>query len=127
MGVGGAATGGQAVGSAPPTYSGSFDALRTVSRTEGLLGLYKGYYATLASFGPFSALYFVFYEKMREVLAQATGAVDKNNLASYATLTASATAGAGASVITCPIDLAKLRLQTQRRLSSGEAVPEGHL
>ena len=32
---------------------------------EGIAGLYRGYGATLASFGPFSALYFVFYERVR--------------------------------------------------------------
>jgi len=39
----------------------SWDALRMILRTEGRRGIYKGYAATLASFGPFSALYFVFY------------------------------------------------------------------
>ena len=32
---------------------------------EGLSGLYKGYGATVLSFGPFSGLYFMFYEKIK--------------------------------------------------------------
>ena len=43
-------------------YKGSADALRTIMRTEGLKGVYKGYGATLLSFGPFSAFYFLAYE-----------------------------------------------------------------
>lgn len=113
--------------SAPPTYSGSLDAIRVIAKTEGILGLYKGYYVTLASFGPFSALYFMFYEKARSALAAATSHHDPAKLPAALTLSASAIAGAAASVITCPLDTAKLRLQTQRRLHPGEAVPEGHL
>ena len=41
---------------------GDIDALRQVSRTEGVRGLYRAYGATVMSFGPFSGLYFMFYE-----------------------------------------------------------------
>ena len=37
-------------------YKGGWDALVNISKTEGPMGIYKGYGATLASFGPFSAL-----------------------------------------------------------------------
>ena len=43
------------------------EALRAVLRTEGLRGLYKGYVATVGSFGPYSALYFAFYEQCKPV------------------------------------------------------------
>jgi len=128
--------------SAPPLYAGSFDAFRTISRSEGILGLYKGYYATLASFGPFSAFYFVFYEQAKVYAALMEDRMTKlsllppaahpksrasNELSTVSTMAASAAAGALASVLTCPVDLAKLRLQTQRRLAPGEAIPPGHL
>jgi len=45
-------------------YKGSMDALGTIVRHEGIIGLYKGFNATLLSFGPFSALYFLFYEEV---------------------------------------------------------------
>ncbi|EER14218.1 conserved hypothetical protein [Perkinsus marinus ATCC 50983] len=61
-------------------YKGSIDALRSKSISQ----LYKGYWATLYSFGPFSALYFAF---------------------------AQSAAGASAAFITTPLDLVKLRLQ----------------
>lgn len=46
-------------------YKGSVDAVRTIMRNEGLRGIYKGYGATLLSFGPFSAFHFLFYETVR--------------------------------------------------------------
>lgn len=45
-------------------YRNTLHALETIMKTERLGGLYKGYFATLLSFGPFSALYFMLYEKV---------------------------------------------------------------
>ena len=45
-------------------YKGSIDAFRTIIKQEGLRGLYKGYSATLFSYGPFSATYFLLYEEV---------------------------------------------------------------
>ena len=53
-----------------PRYRGNIDALMTISRTEGLCGIYKGYGATVASFGPFSAFYLMFYEQPKMLSLQ---------------------------------------------------------
>lgn len=45
-------------------YNSSYDAFRTIARTEGFRGVYKGYFATLACFGPFSAIYFMLYDSV---------------------------------------------------------------
>ena len=47
-----------------PMYNGSLDALIQICRHEGLKGIYKGYGATLLTYGPFSALYFFLYEEV---------------------------------------------------------------
>ena len=93
------------------SYNGSFDALKKISKTEGIRGLYKGYGATLASFGPYSALYFVFYEKLKD-----WSKIDESNSKSSfaSTVLCSASAGAMASWVTSPLDRAKLLLQIQR-------------
>ena len=49
-------------------YKGSRDAFTTIVRQEGVCGIYKGYGATLFSFGPFSACYFLIYENMKRHL-----------------------------------------------------------
>lgn len=103
-------------------YRGSSHALTTIFRTEGLSGIYRGYAATLASFGPYSAFYFAFYEKIKAFTLglnsyQDTTSNGKNteNKASFLLHLANASlASAMASLVTNPLDLVKLRLQIQR-------------
>mmetsp|Transcript_6333 Transcript_6333/g.9204 ORF Transcript_6333/g.9204 Transcript_6333/m.9204 type:complete len:340 (+) Transcript_6333:83-1102(+) len=116
----------------PVAYRGSWDALKTIVRTEGIAGIYKGYGATLVSFGPFSALYFLFYEALKERAreidsnytdvsvddASARG-TDDGDISFPLLLSCSASAGALASWLTSPLDMAKLRLQIQRGTLTG--------
>lgn len=112
-------------------YNSSWDALRKIRQTEGTRGIYKGYGATLASFGLFSALYFMFYEQCkslsREYISNRRENDDFNmqknnelvkvkdgNLPFLHLIASSGAAGALASFLTSPIDMAKLRLQVQR-------------
>ena len=117
-----------------PVYRNTWDALKTISKTEGLSGIYRGYGATLASFGPFSALYFVFYERLKQLAKQQhveDQLKQQQALSSSSTslsrrqfetvelpfqwlVLSSATAGALASWLTSPLDMAKLRLQVSR-------------
>jgi hypothetical protein len=113
-------------------YRGSWDAIKSISRTEGLRGIYKGYWATLASFGPFSALYFMFYERFKEMARErhqitiSHRRMEDANLPFLQLVSCSAGAGALASWLTSPLDMAKLRLQVQRgrlaSMSSNEGV-----
>ena len=52
------------------SYSSDIDAIRQISKIEGIRGLYKAYGATVLSFGPFSALYFMFYEHIKGFFVQ---------------------------------------------------------
>ena len=45
-------------------YRNTAHAFQTIWRNEGIRGVYKGYGASLWSYGPFSALFFLFYEKV---------------------------------------------------------------
>jgi len=109
-------------------YRNSWDALKTIMRTEGLSGIYKGYAATLGSFGPFSALYFVFYERFKywtrlHVTGDENAATTMRNVENVEIpfswlLLCSSSAGAAASWMTSPLDMAKLRLQVQRGLAA---------
>ena len=117
-------------GGSSAAYEGSFDALKKIAKTEGLSGIYKGYAATLASFGPFSALYFMFYEKFkaetRQYLfdphqQQPKSSIENMEIPFPWLVLCTASAGALASWLTSPLDMAKLRLQVQR----GEAYQKG--
>ena len=55
-------------------YKNDIDAIRQIMRTEGVRGMYRAYGATVMSFGPFSALYFLFYEKLKEQAVNFTAA-----------------------------------------------------
>jgi len=116
-------------------YKGSYDALKQILKSEGLGGIYKGYGATLASFGPFSALYFVFYEKTKSLAQRYHGTFLNTNLQSSThaqnadslpfpyIVACSSAAGAAASWLTSPLDMAKLRLQIQRGSNNNASNP----
>ncbi|KAH9131122.1 hypothetical protein AeNC1_019759 [Aphanomyces euteiches] len=111
-------------------YKNTIDAATTIVRTEGLRGMYRGYGATLWSFGPFSAFFFLFYEKvialridlrLDDVIKNKSMAetFHKTTDVQFASLLAcSVTASAGAALVTNPLDLVKLRLQIDRMHST---------
>jgi hypothetical protein len=106
-------------------YKSSLDALVTIGKNEGLRGIYKGYGATLLSFGPFSAFYFMFYEKFKEVTKERWYGGAGGVLPFGTTVGVSAAAGAAASFITSPLDLAKLRMQVSRAEGGARAATGG--
>jgi hypothetical protein len=100
-------------------YASDRDAIRQILKKEGLRGIYRGYGATVASFGPFSGLYFTFYEFFRpfavyvNLVKHGNGKIadDKiQELTFLQSMACSWAAGGLASFITNPLDLAKLRL-----------------
>lgn len=96
---------------APLGYTNTRSAIATIMKGEGLRGLYRGYGATLASFGPFSALYFMFYERIKA----ATLSVQGGSALSFGWgIVTASLAGSAASLLSNPLDLVKLRLQVQR-------------
>jgi hypothetical protein len=118
-------------------YKNDVDAFFTILKQEKLRGLYKAYGATVFSFGPMSAFYFMFYEYFKgffvrndaKTYIQRVKKEDieklkdvKLDISFTQSMFSSALAGAIASVITNPLDLVKLRMQVQRggALYSGE-------
>jgi hypothetical protein len=123
----------QAAGGSSFYYKNTVDAMQQIAKTEGLRGLYRGYAATLASFGPFSALYFVFYEQCKDWASHYEGktstvssSAGQQSISFQSTVLCSATAGAAASWITSPLDLAKLRLQVSRGQQSQQGSPTAY-
>eukprot|EP00300_Choanocystis_sp_HF-7_P014118 c18572_g1_i1.p1 GENE.c18572_g1_i1~~c18572_g1_i1.p1 ORF type:complete len:156 (-),score=18.06 c18572_g1_i1:92-559(-) len=76
---------------------------RRILREEGLKGLYRGYFVTLASFGPYSALYFGLWE----YFSKSTSLRDN-------TVVAAAASASTAAFLTNPVDVIKVRFQVNR-------------
>ena len=91
------------------SYKGGIDALKEISKKEGIRGIYKAYGATICSFGPFSALYFFFYENFKHIMVGNHKEINFGN-----SLFCAGTAGSLASFLTNPLDMAKLRMQVVR-------------
>ena len=89
-------------------YTSSLDGFRTVVRNESWRGLYKGYWSTLASFGPTSAIYFMAYEEFNKLF-------EPLKLSPFVGgLLAAGLGNAVAAVATNPLEMVKTRLQVQR-------------
>ncbi|GAP83571.1 putative solute carrier family 25 member 38 [Rosellinia necatrix] len=91
-------------------YKGTFDAARTIVRTEGVAELFSGFKATLYRDLPFSALQFMFYEQFH---SWAQEWKESRDIGVRLELLTGAAGGGLAGVMTCPLDVVKTRLQTQ--------------
>lgn len=100
-------------------YRSTRDALRTIVRQEGFSALFYGYKATIFRDLPFSALQFAFYEEERRLAQEWAGTKD---ISLGLEILTAATAGGMAGVMTCPMDVIKTRIQTQRHIPSSAAV-----
>jgi hypothetical protein len=116
-------------------YTNAFDSMRHIVRTEGLHGLYRGYGATLTTFGPFSGLYFVIYEKLKSLASTTTtttttttlplpsspsssSSSTSSSLSSSSLVICASLAAAAASFLTSPLDLIRLRMQVSREIEA---------
>ncbi|OMJ69273.1 hypothetical protein SteCoe_33044 [Stentor coeruleus] len=91
------------------SYKNSREALTIISKNEGIKGIYKAYGATVASFGPFSAIYFTLYENFK---AWTVGS--RKDIGIKESIGCAMAAGAISSWITNPLDMAKVRMQVVR-------------
>lgn len=106
-------------------YKNDFNALTTIIKTEGVRGIYRAYLATLASFGPTSALYFTFFEQAKGFFVKNDKEAYLSNakenkvikLSFYQSVLCSMFASGLSSFITSPLDLVKFRMQVQRASS----------
>jgi hypothetical protein len=107
-------------------YRSSWHGLTTLVRLEGVRGVYKGYFSTLGSFGPFSAVYFGAYEAAQGALRGRKATQAGAPPATLSALEMSLAAAIGnvvACVVVNPLEVSKTRYQVHRALletSAGE-------
>lgn len=98
-------------------YKSTWDAARTIARTEGVPALYSGYKATIVRDLPFSAFQFALYEQFRRIAVLTKNTQD---IGLGLEILTAVSAGGIAGVITCPLDVVKTRTQTQITADSHE-------
>ncbi|XP_055831348.1 uncharacterized protein LOC129900408 isoform X1 [Solanum dulcamara] len=90
-------------------YRGIWHALQTISREEGIAGLYKGMGATLLGVGPNLAISFSVYDTVRSYW-QSHRPDDSTVLVSLA---CGSLSGVASSTVTFPLDLVRRRMQLE--------------
>ncbi|GAB2216466.1 hypothetical protein Droror1_Dr00024240 [Drosera rotundifolia] len=90
-------------------YRGIWHTLRTITREEGILGLYKGLGATLMSVGPNLAISFAVYETLKTQW-QIHRPNDSTMLVSLA---CGSVSGLASSTVVFPLDLMRRRMQLE--------------
>ena len=94
-------------------YRSTFHVAQSVVATEGFRALFKGWGAGIATYGPFSAVYFMTYERMKAWLVPPA-----DTEASAKHLICGMTAGATAGAVTQPVDAIKTRIQVSQTTGS---------
>eukprot|EP01116_Phalansterium_solitarium_P017490 TRINITY_DN4318_c0_g1_i1.p1 TRINITY_DN4318_c0_g1~~TRINITY_DN4318_c0_g1_i1.p1 ORF type:complete len:276 (-),score=46.80 TRINITY_DN4318_c0_g1_i1:319-1146(-) len=89
-------------------YRGVANALATIYRSEGVRGLYRGWGATLVTFGPSSSIWWSTYGALNERMSRAKVLAD-HPLAVHGLC--GVCAGITSAVLTTPLDVAKTRMQ----------------
>ncbi|KAG0601409.1 hypothetical protein M758_11G108100 [Ceratodon purpureus] len=102
-----------------PRFSGAIDAVKQTIAAEGPKGLYKGMGAPLATVAVLNAVLFTARGQMEALLRDAPGA----HLSVKQQMVAGAGAGVACSMLACPTELVKCRLQAQSALASAVEAP----
>jgi hypothetical protein len=90
----------------------SYQVLINILQNEGVLGLYRGYSATLLRNLPAGVLSYSSFEYLKLAVMKST---NKNHLEPIQSVICGALAGAISASITTPLDVVKTRLMTQAR------------
>jgi solute carrier family 25 citrate transporter 1 len=105
--------GASSAAAARPRYRGSADAAAAILRSEGVRGMFRGYWAANAAWWPWNVVYFVSYEHARDAAAAAAGdGGGKEALPPHVSALCATAAATLATVATNPVDVVKTRLQT---------------
>ncbi|CAN4102413.1 unnamed protein product [Withania somnifera] len=90
-------------------YRGIWHALQTISREEGIAGLYKGMGATLLGVGPNLAISFSVYDTVRSYWQSHR----PDDSAVLVSLACGSLSGVASSTVTFPLDLVRRRMQLE--------------
>jgi len=109
---------------ARPGGPGSLSVLRTLLNAEGPLGLYRGFWTTVAREVPFSLLQFPLWEHLKATIAARSGRLTATPAESAA---CGAVAGGLSALATTPLDVAKTRIMLSDGAHPGTLVTLGEV
>jgi hypothetical protein len=94
----------------------SWNVFTSIMKTEGVVGLYRGFGAALLTYMPFMGIYFTSYEEIKKMLQsfhRPSHLIQTNQVILPFTshLVGAAMAGGIAAAISCPFDVMKTRIQ----------------
>jgi hypothetical protein len=101
-------------------YRGVFHGISAILQADGARGLLRGYWASLGTFGPFSAVYFAVLEELKGALKQHKGYASDAELSVPQLMAVGATASACGAFVSGPMDLIKTRIQVYRTSGGGK-------
>jgi len=93
-----------------PVFKGALGVIKDVVREDGVLGLWRGMGAHLASFMPQAAVWWASYEESKSLLAR-HGPASWQGMPGH--FLAGISAGVVNSIVTNPLDTMKVRVQTK--------------
>ena len=100
----------------PPIYESALHCFRATLREEGTRGLYRGMASPLCGVGLVNAVVFLANEESKRLIVASRGYAGLADLNAADAFAAGALTGAASSLITCPVELPMVRLQTERLL-----------
>ncbi|XP_040262244.1 mitochondrial ornithine transporter 1-like [Bufo bufo] len=109
----------------PSMYRGFMDCSVRTYRTEGLRGLYHGTVPALLANVSENAVLFACYGFCQNLVCHVLGMQDPSQLRDYQKATAGSLASVFSSLVLCPTELVKCRMQTQHemRISGYKGIP----
>lgn len=93
-------------------YTSVSSAVSSVVRTEGILGLYRGFLSTVAREIPFTCIQFPLYEYFKKMYASMYGTAPEP----YQAAMCGSLAGGIAAAITTPLDVCKTRIMLSHKV-----------
>lgn len=98
-------------------YKGAWDAFKSIMKSDGVLGLYRGYWQTMTLWSVYGAMYLAFYTKTKTWAKKYTW-YRETNMPAYIRMTCAIVSASLAAAITNPLDVIKLHFQVKPETKS---------
>jgi len=99
-------------------YTGAWHAFKSILKTDGISGLFRGYWQTLFLWSIYGGLYLAVYTKAKQWMRNIAGYQPQQNLPMQLLLPCAVSSAAISAAITNPLDVIKLHYQVREKQDS---------